>query len=87
MDGSFLGVIIGLIVGVAFGVLVISIITLIFRWLWNTTMPDVFGVKSLTFSQALKIMLISTMLFGGGTTVMQESHEAISEETISDITG
>jgi len=86
MDTSFLGIIIGLIVGLTIGLILISIITLIFRWLWNTTMPDVFGVKSLTFVQALKIMLISTMLFGGGTTVMQESHEAISDEVPSELT-
>jgi hypothetical protein len=78
-------VIIGLIVGLAVGLVIISIITLIFRWLWNTTMPEVFGVKSLTFVQALKIMLISAMLFGGGTTVMQESHEAVTDETTSEL--
>ena len=79
-------VIIGLIVGLAVGLVIISIITLIFRWLWNTTMPDVFGVKSLTFVQALKIMLISAMLFGGGTTVLQESHEAVTDEAVTALT-
>ena len=82
-----MGLIVGLIVGLAVGVLVIAIITLIFRWLWNTTMPDVFGVKSLTFWQALKIMLISTMLFGGGTKVMQESHEAVADDATSELSG
>ena len=87
MESNILGVIVGLIVGLSVGVLVISIITLVFRWLWNTTMPDVFGVKSLTFVQALKIMLISTMLFGGGTKVMQESHEAVADEATTELTG
>jgi len=85
MDTNIAGVIIGLIVGLTIGVIVISIITLIFRWLWNTTMPDVFGVKSLTFVQALKIMLISTILFGGGTTVMQQSHEAVAEDVATEL--
>ncbi len=85
METSIVGIILGLAVGLAIGLVVISVITLIFRWLWNTTMPDVFGVKSLTFGQALKIMLISTMLFGGGTTVMQESHEAVTDETTSEL--
>jgi len=85
METNIVGVIIGLIVGLAIGVIVISIITLIFRWLWNTTMPEVFGVKSLTFVQALKIMLISTILFGGGTTVMQESHEAVTEDAATEL--
>ena len=86
MDNSFIEIVIGLIVGLTVGLVVISIITLIFRWLWNTTMPDVFGVKSLTFVQALKIMLISTMLFGGGTKVMQESHEAVADESTMELT-
>ena len=86
MDTSFVGIIVGLVVGLAIGFVLIAIITLIFRWLWNTTMPDVFGVKSLDFWQALKIMLISTILFGGGTTVMQESHEAITDEVPSELT-
>lgn len=85
MDNSFIEIVIGLIVGLTIGLVVISIITLIFRWLWNTTMPDVFGVKSLTFVQALKIMLISTMLFGGGTKVMQESHEAVADESTMEL--
>lgn len=80
-----MGIIIGLIVGLVIGLVLISIITLIFRWLWNTTMPDVFGLKSLTFWQALKIMLISTILFGGGTTVMQESHEAVTDEITTEL--
>ena len=85
MDNSFIEIVIGLIVGLTIGLVVISIITLIFRWLWNTTMPDVFGLKSLTFVQALKIMLISTMLFGGGTKVMQESHEAVADESTMEL--
>ena len=85
MDTSVVGIIMGLFVGLVIGLVLISIITLIFRWLWNTTMPDVFGVKSLTFGQALKIMLISTILFGGGTTVMQESHEAVTDETTTEL--
>ena len=50
-------------------------------------MPDVFGLKTLTFAQALKIMLISTMLFGGGTKVMQESHEAVADDTTTELSG
>jgi hypothetical protein len=85
VDNSFIEIVIGLIVGLTIGLVVISIITLIFRWLWNTTMPDVFGLKSLTFVQALKIMLISTMLFGGGTKVMQESHEAVADDSTMEL--
>jgi len=72
--GAFVGLIIGLII--------LAIITLIFRWLWNTTMPDVFGLKSLSFGQSFKILLIASMLFGGGTRVIERGHEVVGEEAI-----
>lgn len=33
--------------------------------LWNAILPDVLGVKSITFIQALGILLLSKILFGG----------------------
>ena len=80
-------VLFGLVVGLLIGFILLAIITLVFRWLWNTTMPDVFGVKSVTFWQAFKIMLISTMLFGGGTTIMERGHEAIPDEVTTEVAG
>lgn len=70
----------GLIAGLIIGLIILAIITLIFRWLWNTTMPDVFGVKSLTFGQAFKILLIASMLFGGGTKVIERGHEVVDDD-------
>ena len=77
--GAFIGLIIGLII--------LAIITLIFRWLWNTTMPDVFGVKSLSFGQAFKILLIASMLFGGGTRVIERGHEVVGDEATEQVVG
>jgi hypothetical protein len=77
--GAFVGLIIGLII--------LAIITLIFRWLWNTTMPDVFGLKSLSFGQSFKILLIASMLFGGGTRVIERGHEVVGEEAIEQAAG
>jgi uncharacterized membrane protein len=51
--------------GIAVGAVVVAIIVAIFRWLWNTTMPEVFGLKELSFWQAFKIMLLAGILFGG----------------------
>jgi len=79
--------IIGLVIGLVIGLILLAIVTLIFRWLWNTTMPDVFGVKSLSFGQAFKILLISSMLFGGGTTVFERGHEVVPDEVITDQIG
>ncbi|MEA1882306.1 MAG: hypothetical protein U9N31_07900 [Candidatus Marinimicrobia bacterium] len=52
--------IIALVVGIFF------LFTAIIRWLWNITMPDVFGLKTVTFWQAFRIMLIAAILFQGG---------------------
>ena len=71
-----LGVFFGLIIGLV----ILAVVSLIFQWLWNTTMPDVFGVKSITLGQAFKIMLISAMLFGGGTTVVERAHEVVPDQ-------
>ncbi len=77
------GALVGLIAGLLIGLAILAIVTLIFRWLWNTTMPDVFGVKSLSFGQAFKILLISSMLFGGGTKVIERGHEVVPDDEVT----
>lgn len=57
--------IIGAIVGIAIAAGLVAILVLVFRWLWNTTMPEVFGLSELSFWQAFKIMLLAGILFGG----------------------
>ncbi len=81
------GTLIGLVVGIVIGLVILAIITLFFRWLWNSTMPDVFGVGSLSFWQAFKILLISSMLFGGGTKVIERGHEVVPDETVEQTAG
>ena len=50
-------------------------------------MPDVFGVKSLTFGQSFKILLIASMLFGGGTKVIERGHEVVGEDATEQAAG
>jgi len=71
--------IIGTVVGVAIGAVIVAIIVTIFRWLWNTTMPEVFGLKQLSFWQAFKIMLLAGLLFGGHRAM--DVPQQISEDT------
>jgi hypothetical protein len=61
---------VGAAIGFLIGLIILAIFTVIFRWLWNTTMPDVFGVKSLTLWQALKILILAGILFGGHRAVI-----------------
>ena len=42
-----------------------ALLILLFQWLWNTTMPDVFGLKEVTYWQAFRLLLIAGLLFGG----------------------
>jgi hypothetical protein len=81
------GTLIGLVAGIIIGLVILAIITLIFRWLWNTTLPDVFGVKTVTFGQAFKILLISSMLFGGGTKVIERGHEVVPDDAAEQTAG
>ncbi|MFC0350481.1 hypothetical protein [Undibacterium danionis] len=53
-------------------ILAFVIITAILQWLWNMTIPDVFGFKKITFWQALRLILIGSILFG--------SHPKISKD-------
>ncbi|WP_206078858.1 hypothetical protein [Allomesorhizobium camelthorni] len=48
----------------------LAIVSAILRWLWNATMPEVFGLRALTFWQAVKLLLIATILFGGPTSAV-----------------
>jgi hypothetical protein len=36
------------------------------QWLWNMTIPELFGLKGLTYWQAFRLLLIAGLLFGPG---------------------
>jgi hypothetical protein len=40
--------------------------TAIFQWLWNITMPEVFGLREISFWQAFRLLLIAGFLTSGG---------------------
>ena len=41
------------------------IFVFIFRWIWNHTVPAVFGLKEITFWQAVGILVLASILTGG----------------------
>jgi hypothetical protein len=49
----------------AFGVLIVAILNLIVMRLWNWLMPALFGWHLITFWQALGILILCKILFGG----------------------
>ena len=55
-----------LVLFIALGLVVFALCIVIFRYLWNTTMPQVFGVKEIGFWTAFRLLLIAGFLFGSG---------------------
>lgn len=57
------------VVGNASATIVISaIIGLPIMWLWDWLMPAIFGLKTITFWQAIGIAALSWLIFRGGKT-------------------
>jgi hypothetical protein len=48
-----------------FGIVAILVFGLVVMGLWNAILPAVLGVKAISFIQALGILLLSKILFGG----------------------
>ena len=48
-----------------FGSIAVLVFGFIVMSLWNAILPAVIGVKTITFLQALGILLLSKILFGG----------------------
>jgi len=42
------------------------LLTAIFQWLWNITMPEAFGLRQIRFWVALRLLLIAAFLTSGG---------------------
>jgi len=38
---------------------------LLLQYLWNTTIPELFNLKPVTYWQAFRLLLIASLLFGG----------------------
>ena len=55
---------IGIAIFIAF-VLFILIGGVIVQWLWNWLLPDIFGLRAITWWEALGLLALSRILFGG----------------------
>ena len=52
-------------VTVAIVIVSLVVFVLVFRWIWNHTVPAVFGLKEITFWQAVGILILASILTGG----------------------
>jgi hypothetical protein len=54
------------------------VFVLVFRWIWNRTVPAVFGLKEITFWQAVGILVLASILTGGHRIVSNDITNIIS---------
>lgn len=47
--------------------------TFVVQYLWNSTLPDLFGFKEITFWQTFRLFLLISIFFGGSRTVSEGS--------------
>ena len=67
MAGMSMGMMgIGMTIGmILVGIALFFVVAAVLRWLWNITMPDVFGLKDITYWQGFRLLIIAVILFGG----------------------
>ena len=63
--------IVAVLAGLAIALVIFFVLIFIFKWLWNITMPEVFGIREVTFWQAFRILILASILFGGHRTIQQ----------------
>jgi len=47
------------------GTAIFAVLGLVVMWLWNWLLPSIFGITAISFWQALGILALSKILFGG----------------------
>ena len=50
---------------VVFGIVALGVAGLVTWCLWNALMPGIFGLRDITFFQALGLLVLGRLLFGG----------------------
>ena len=57
--------IIGMVfVGLIFAICFAIVFGFVVKWLWNWLLPDIFGLKEITYWQAFGIVILAKLLFG-----------------------
>ncbi len=49
------------------GVVFVLVFTFPAMWLWNWLMPDIFGLQTISFFQAMGLVALSSLLFRSGS--------------------
>ncbi|MEW6522795.1 MAG: hypothetical protein AB1445_04340 [Bacillota bacterium] len=60
-------------------VVVVFLVPVILAYLWNTTMPEVFGVARITYWQMVRLFLLVTSFTGGVSVAVNTTGRTRSE--------
>ena len=55
---------------VTIGILIVSLIV---KWIWNSTLIDLMSMKKINYWQSIKILVLSMILFGGGSSIFSQT--------------
>lgn len=50
-------------------IFIVFVLSGLLMWLWNITIPELFGLRPITYWQAFRLFIIASILFGGGTLI------------------
>ena len=53
------------VAGICLAALFALVLGVVVQWLWNWLMPDIFGLKQISYWQAFGLLLLGRLLFGG----------------------
>lgn len=53
-----------LILVLILGILFLALVPLLIKWLWNNTLPDLFGFKKIRYWQSFRLYLLLAILLG-----------------------
>jgi hypothetical protein len=69
---------------IIFGIIIITALAILFgyviMWLWNWLMPEIFGLTTITYWQAVGIFILAKILFGGIGNGGDKDHKKCKKE-------
>jgi hypothetical protein len=55
------------LVFVGFAIMIVFFLPTLFQFLWNITVPEIFGLSTIGYWQAFRLLLMASMIFGAGS--------------------
>ena len=52
---------------VGFAIMMVFFVPLVFQFLWNITVPEIFKLRTIRYWQAFRLLLMASTIFGAGS--------------------